>query len=147
MKTDARKIRGKKGKAGTNPCSACRAICCRYVAIQIDKPTTPGDFDDIRWYIAHRGVWVFVDDGDWYICIERRCSYLAKDNSCRVYDARPRICRKYRTRTCELNGTGEAYDLRFDRPDQIRRYAKDYFRQKRARDRARYRRLRVRCGL
>lgn len=129
---------------GKSPCATCPAICCRYVATCIDTPTTKGDFDDIRWYIAHRDVWVFVDDGDWYLCIERPCRYLSKTNECMIYDRRPRICRQYKIDDCERYGTGEAYDLKFKRPEEIEAYAAEYFRRKRARQRARTRRLRPR---
>ena len=111
------------------------------MSLQIDKPTTPGDFEDIRWYIAHRDVWVFVDEGDWYVCVERKCGYLTKDNQCRIYEDRPRICRRHRTMNCEYKGQEEAYELRFDRPKEIQDYAREYFRKKRAKTRAKTRRL------
>lgn len=126
-------------------CSKCGALCCTYVSLQIDKPTTPGDFEDIRWYICHHDVWVFVDEGDWYVCVERKCRYLTKGNRCGIYEDRPRICRRHRTVNCEYNGQEEdAYELRFDRPEEIQDYAREYFRKKRAKTRAKTRRLRRR---
>ncbi len=116
-----------------NPCLRCKAICCRYVALPIDTPETKGDFDDIRWYIAHRGVWVFVEDGDWYICFQSKCRYLDGDNKCTIYDRRPRICRGYKTNNCEFTGEGEAYDMKFKKPEDIEEYAKEYLKKKRNR--------------
>src|SRR4029453_15484817 len=30
-------------------CGSCIALCCRYLALEVDRPTTPRDFDDLRW--------------------------------------------------------------------------------------------------
>jgi len=125
-------------------CSKCNAICCQYVAIEIDKPTTKGDFEDIRWYISHRDLWIFVDNDEWYLCIERPCKYLSKTNKCTVYETRPSICRKYSMTNCEKHGTGKPYDMKFSTPEEIQTYAEEFLRKKRAKARARYRRLRVR---
>jgi len=114
----------------SNPCSSCSAICCRYIALPIDKPQTAGDFDDIRWYLAHEKVSVFVDDGDWYISFTSRCRYLTKDLRCRIYADRPRICRNYKTKDCEFIGEGDAYDMIFNKPEDIEQYAKEFLRKK-----------------
>jgi len=31
-----------------NPCQSCDAKCCRYFALEIDKPTTRSDVDTMR---------------------------------------------------------------------------------------------------
>ncbi|NCC53062.1 MAG: hypothetical protein EOM20_17875 [Spartobacteria bacterium] len=78
------------------PCHACDALCCRYVAIQIDKPTEKRDFDNIRWYLLHKNVQVFRDlEKDWFIEFITPCEQLGPDNACLVYDQRPRICREH----------------------------------------------------
>ncbi len=125
-------------------CSKCSAICCQYVAIGIDKPTTKGEFDDIRWYVAHRDIWIFVDDGEWYVCIERPCKFLSKTKQCTMYESRPRICRQYKTTNCERHGTGKPYEFKFSTPAEVQTYAEEYLRTQRAKKRARYRRLRAR---
>jgi len=107
-----------------NPCAECAAACCRHVAVPIDTPETRGDFDDIRWYLAHRRVSVFVEDGDWYVCFHSTCEMLDQASRCRIYDRRPRICRKYSVLTCEFRGEGEAHDLCFETPAEIEAYAK-----------------------
>ncbi len=127
----------KKKQRKGNPCFNCNAICCRYVALPIDEPETKGDFDDIRWYIAHRGVWVFVEDGDWYVCFQSKCKYLDKNNRCTIYENRPRICRNYKTDSCEFLGEGEAYEKKFTKPEDIEEYAKQFFAEKRAKSRRR----------
>ena len=47
------------------PCHDCSAKCCKYFALQIDTPTTPKDHDNIRWYLLHEHIAVWVQDGDW----------------------------------------------------------------------------------
>lgn len=76
-------------------CRACSAQCCRYFALQIDTPTEPEDFDNIRWYLAHQDVAVFVEGDDWYLQVNRVCRYLQADDTCGIYEQRPRICRDY----------------------------------------------------
>jgi len=140
MKKEKKKRKMKAEKS----CGSCDAICCRYVAIPIDPPTTPRDFEDVRGYIAHRDVWVVVEDGDWYVCVDRNCRYLGRDNKCTIYEKRPSICRTYKTADCEHHGSGTPYDFKFSDPEELQEYAKEYFRQKRARARAKARRLGLR---
>jgi len=76
------------------PCDECGGSCCRYVAIEIDKPTAKGDYDHIRWYLVHRDVNVFIDhDKKWFIEFRTTCEHQGSDNRCQIYDTRPRICR------------------------------------------------------
>ncbi len=131
-KSEDKSVR-KKCKSVKNPCTGCKALCCQYVAIPIDKPTTRGDFEDIRWYIAHKKTWVFVESNDWYICFDNPCMFLSADYKCSIYDRRPRICRKYKTDNCELNGDGEPFDLQFKSPAEIEAYAEKYFSNRKAR--------------
>ncbi|MFW6163674.1 MAG: YkgJ family cysteine cluster protein [Planctomycetota bacterium] len=82
-------------------CDTCGGQCCRYFALQIDEPTTERDFDDLRWYLCHEGVVVFVEDGDWYLEVQNRCRHLDARNRCRLYRNRPAICREHSTKDCE----------------------------------------------
>lgn len=82
-----------------NPCAGC-SNCCEYLSLEIDKPTTPRDFDQIRWYIIHQNVWVYIDDeGDWYIQFNTPCEKL-ENNRCSYYPYRPHICRAYKPAEC-----------------------------------------------
>jgi len=119
----------------TGACRRCNALCCRYIALPIETPDTKGEFDDIRWYLAHRNVEVFVEDGDWYILFKTRCKYLTQDNLCKIYDHRPRICRKYKTDNCELTGDDYQYEQHFKRPEDIEAYARKFLREKYSRAR------------
>lgn len=124
----------------SNPCRTCDGLCCRYVALPIDDPETAGDFDDIRWYIAHDRVSVFVDEGDWYVNFKSKCRHLSKDRRCDMYAKRPRICRNHKSDNCEFNGEGEIYEMEFTTPEQIEEYAKQFLRKKYARRKRRKKR-------
>lgn len=104
-------------------CEHCPAICCRYIALPIEEPVTKGDFDDIRWYLAHENVTVFVEKGQWYVSFATRCRYLRSDRKCSIYERRPRICRSYRTDDCDYHGGEYRYQLYFSEPPEIERYA------------------------
>ena len=67
---------------GSLLCEHCLAACCRYIALPLDKPTTARDYDDIRWYLMHQGISVFVEEGDWYVQFQTRCKNLGADNRC-----------------------------------------------------------------
>ena len=83
-------------------CQACGAKCCQYVAIEIDEPESKNDYNDIRWYLCHKNVWVFIDhDDSWYVQFNTPCEFLKKDYTCGIYDVRPYICRQHDPSDCE----------------------------------------------
>ncbi len=109
-------------------CEQCSALCCKYFALPIETPEDKGDYDDIRWYLYHKGITVFVEEGDWYISINNKCKHLSKkDNRCKIYDKRPRICRGYKVRTCDLVDGEYDYQLHFESNKQIEEYIKIKF--------------------
>ena len=108
-------------------CEKCSGVCCRYFALPIDKPKERGDFDDIRWYLCHKDVSVFVEDGDWYLNIKNKCRHLGKENRCAIYKNRPRICRGYKTSDCDLTDGSYEYSLHFTNDRQIDEYMKVKF--------------------
>jgi uncharacterized protein len=112
-------------------CEKCTGLCCRYFSFEIDKPETRRDFDDIRWYVLHMDTTVFVEDGDWYIQINRKCKALMPDNRCAVYEKRPAICRVYKTGSCDWQSGNYDYEHVFSEPDQIERYAREFLAKKR----------------
>ena len=114
-------------------CQQCVGLCCRYYAFEIDKPRTRGDFEDIRWYLLHEDSSVFVEDGEWYIQVNRKCKQLLPDNRCGIYENRPPICRKYKTDGCDWHADAYDYELLFTEPEQIAAYAKDYLAKQRKR--------------
>jgi Fe-S-cluster containining protein len=116
-------------------CDQCVALCCRYYAFSIDKPETRRDFEDLRWYVLHEDTLIFVEDGEWYVQVNRKCRALLPDNRCGIYENRPAICRSYDTDGCDWHADAYDYDHVFSEPEQIERFAKEYLAEKRRRAR------------
>jgi len=94
-------------KDSDHPCFAC-ANCCTYVAVEIDTPTTPTEYDQIVWYLYHGGVEIFVDwDDAWHVLFRTRCENLTPAGLCGVYERRPGICKDFDWRSCERRFTPE----------------------------------------
>lgn len=92
-------------------CSKCSAICCKHVALELDQPSSKTDYDNIRWYLMHDNMEVFIDhEGDWYLKFETPCRYL-QGKMCGIYNDRPKICREYpdEDQECEFEGDGDYY--------------------------------------
>lgn len=117
---------------GSVLCEHCPGQCCRYVALPLEDPTTRRDFDDMRWYLMHAGVVIFVEDDEWYIQFTAPCRNLQADNRCGVYETRPTICREYSTNECEYNPGDYDYDYLFTEPEQLEAFAKKQLRPKQA---------------
>lgn len=108
-------------KQNDHPCFQC-SQCCRYVAMEIDKPTTSKEYDYIVWYLYHEAISVFVDwSDDWYIKFDSKCKHLNSSGMCGIYDTRPVICREFGWKDCEKNNPEEAADKHlFERADDFR---------------------------
>lgn len=109
-------------KAGEVLCSYCTARCCRYFAMSIDTPKTWEQFDNMRWYMMHGPLSVFVDGASWFLLVPGDCKHLQDDNMCGTYHTRPQICRDYTTDSCEYDNEG-VYDQFFETPEQLWEYA------------------------
>ena len=106
-----------------NPCAGC-SLCCRYIAMEIDKPTTKKDVDQIRWFLIHKNVWVFIDhDKTWNIQFNTPCEKL-DGHLCSIYEKRPQICRNYSVETCEKYGDGDAFTVLFKNEDEFKEWLK-----------------------
>jgi len=105
-----------------NLCEHCTGMCCRYVALPIEEPESREDFDDIRWYIMHEGVSVFVEDGQWYIYFLADCRHLQPDYRCGIYQSRPRICRNYTTDNCDYHSGEYGWEQHFTCPEHLDEY-------------------------
>ncbi|OIO37668.1 MAG: hypothetical protein AUJ75_03740 [Candidatus Omnitrophica bacterium CG1_02_49_10] len=114
-----------------NKCNVCEARCCKHVATEIDKPDSKGELNDIKWYLCHEDVRVFVEKGSWYLGVGTKCKYVTPEHRCAIYKKRPRICANYGVDNiageydCEL-GSGE-YDHshNFYEPEDIDKYYED----------------------
>src|SRR4030042_6697863 len=95
-----------------NQCQRCTGLCCRYFALPIETPKTKEDYDDIRWYLCHEDISVFVEKGDWYLSIKNTCRHLSEEpHKCEIYERRPRICRRYKHPDCAFVQGEDAYEL------------------------------------
>jgi Fe-S-cluster containining protein len=103
-------------------CEHCTAACCRYIALPIDTPETPAEFDDVRWFLLHEGVSVFVEDGDWYIALETCCRHLQADQRCAIYATRPNVCRAYSTDDCDYHSGDYGWQQHFTSPEHLDAY-------------------------
>ncbi len=109
-------------------CDKCTGLCCRYFALPLDTPTDREDYDDVRWYLCHKDITVFVEDGDWYINIKNKCSHLSeKDYNCAIYKKKPRICGKYSVSDCDYTEGEYDYELHFTTDKQMEEYIKIKF--------------------
>lgn len=106
-------------------CDECSGLCCRYFALPLDNPTKVRDFDNIRWYLLHENVVVFVEKKQWYIGIMSRCKHLMADNRCGIYETRPRVCREFSTHNCDYHGGDYGFDRLFTSGEQLRVYAEE----------------------
>ncbi len=109
-------------------CDKCNGLCCRYFALPIDTPEDEGDYDDIRWFLCHKAITVFVEEGDWYINIKNRCRYLSTNgHRCKIYNKRPRICRGYTMRDCDRTEGEYDYEMHFTNDKQMQEYIRIKF--------------------
>lgn len=131
---------------GSVLCEHCAAACCRYVAIPLDVPRSAGDYDDIRWYVMHEHISVFVEDADWYIQFQTRCKNLGQDNRCTIYDTRPKICETYEPGECDYSGGLHGYDHYFTHPQQIEAFYEEKTGKKLVKGRAPRKRKRLAVG-
>ncbi len=102
-------------------CDYCSAKCCHYFALPIETPTSPKEFEYLRWYIMHGKATVFTEDDDWYLLVHNACDHLQSDNRCGIYETRPQICRDYSTKDCEYEDNW-TYDHYFEVDEQVQEY-------------------------
>lgn len=120
-------------------CSQCSALCCRYFALPIDNPTCARDYDNIRWYLVHENVTIFVEKKQWYIGIANRCKHLQPDNRCGIYETRPKVCREYSTENCDYHGGEYDFEALFTSAEQLELYAREKVLEERSKQRQRAR--------
>ncbi len=107
----------------TLPCTECGAQCCRYVAIEIDAPKTKKQYDDVRWYLLHENIYVFIDhDGCWHIEFRTKCRALAANHQCTEYETRPQVCRDHGWPIGSCEFFDSPYKYRFHSVEEFERY-------------------------
>ena len=112
-------------KENVKTCEGCPALCCRYIAVEFDKPADKEDFHHIRWFLMHQNVRVQIDDeGKWYVEFRTPCKNLDEDNLCQIHPSHPnnpggspekydepQICMEHSPEECEFNSDGkDAYE-------------------------------------
>ena len=105
-------------------CNQCGG-CCKHIALEIDKPSSKEDYNNILWYLLHNNVSVFVDEGDWFVEFRTRCKALNEENTCNFYEKRPKICRTYSSVSCVRNGHGEPHDFSFGNAEEFLKYMEE----------------------
>lgn len=100
-------------------CEHCTGVCCKYIALPIEEPESDSDFEDVRWYLLHEGVSIFIEDGDWYINVTTTCRHLQPDNRCGIYETRPKICRTYSTDNCDYHSGDYGWEAHFTCPEHL----------------------------
>lgn len=106
---------------GGNPCEGCDH-CCRYIAMSIPNPRTKRHFEEIRWYVLHEGVSVYIDwEGDWGIEFRTNCTWL-KDGRCTHYALRPHLCSDYDPAECERYVTSPSEKILIRNEQDLDRY-------------------------
>ena len=113
-------------------CDQCAGLCCRYFVLEIDKPETRRQFDDVRWYLVHEGTFVFIEKKKWYLGVYARCKHLQQDNRCGIYAKRPAICRGYSTDNCDYHGGDYGWEKLFSSAEQLQQYADEWLAEERA---------------
>jgi len=90
-----------------DPCRDC-GHCCRYVTVKLATPRGRLDFDEIRWFLLHENVFVFIDDDGWHVEFHTACRHL-DGWRCGAYESRPRVCSDYTVDQCERYGEGDPF--------------------------------------
>jgi len=93
-------------------CRRCPALCCRYIALELDTPRAPEDFDNLRWYLDHKRVSVYVQDGRWHLCVDTPCRNLIR-NRCRIHGTKPALCQRHDPSECEFDNPDFRLDSEF----------------------------------
>ncbi|MEI6288423.1 MAG: YkgJ family cysteine cluster protein [bacterium] len=75
--------------------------CCHYAAVEIDKPTSKTDYQNIIWLLHHKNVRVYIDEEKcWILEFVTPCEFLDKNKLCSIYEERPLMCRQYKQEDC-----------------------------------------------
>lgn len=95
--------------------------------MEIDTPTCKRDYDNIRWYLLHKDVHVFMDHEEtWYLEFESPCEALDEQtHRCAKYTHRPKICREHGNEDaaeCEFHSENEPHAERFSTATEFEAY-------------------------
>jgi len=78
------------------PCAECKSRCCASIAVGVNSPRTTIGREDIRWFLLHENVAVYIGhDKEWYVEFRTPCAALGEKGRCGIYERRPKTCRDY----------------------------------------------------
>jgi len=83
-------------RLGAVDCRSCGARCCHYVTCRLDEPQCSEEHDNVRWYLLHHDVSVFVDlAGEWFVQFDTACEDVSEEGLCQRYSTRPSLCKEH----------------------------------------------------
>ncbi|MFH1682195.1 MAG: YkgJ family cysteine cluster protein [Candidatus Woesearchaeota archaeon] len=107
-------------------CTGCKALCCRYITVQLDKPKSKRDWDRLFWYLNHKDIFIYIDhENDWMMEFKTDCKKLLPDNSCGDYVNRPTVCRGHNPFDCEHNQGDSPYKKLFCTVEELKIYLEE----------------------
>ena len=108
-------------------CDECKGGCCKHVIVEIDVPEEIEDFEEIKWFVAHENVQVYVDeDYTWNLEFLTPCKFLNDSNKCNIYEKRPDVCRDYSQEECPFHNKYEE-TYAFKSIEDVEDYIKNVF--------------------
>jgi hypothetical protein len=107
-------------------CAGC-VRCCTYVAVEVDAPDTPWQYDQYVWLLYHKNIWMYVEKGNhWYVQFETVCDKLSPQGHCTVHGKHPVLCKNYDARSCERRGVLSDVIARFKDGDDLVRWIAEH---------------------
>jgi Fe-S-cluster containining protein len=103
-----------------NECAKCPAACCHDLTIDIKKPRTIGEIEELKWKLNYETVAVYVRNRRWHLLVKGRCRYLGDDDLCTIYEQRDEVCREHNPPHCEWYD--DWYDFMFTDPEELDAY-------------------------
>jgi len=103
-------------------CDGC-SDCCKYVALEIDKPENNDDFENLIWHLYHKNVHIYIGwDNKWYLEFMTPCKELDSKGLCKVYEKRPKICSDYKQENCTKYNKEPAEKKYFKTAGDLKKY-------------------------
>lgn len=108
--------------SGRLTCEGC-SHCCHYIALEISKPTSKRDYDNLFWFLMHNGVSVYEDwHGHWFVQFDTTCRALTSDQRCGIYEERPQVCREYSIDDCVRHNPEPPERHLFHSPEELEKH-------------------------
>lgn len=104
-------------------CKDC-ALCCKYVTIELEEPSSFDDVDEIAWFLMHKNMVVYIDSKNiWNLEVRNECKSLDSHGLCTSYTIRPDVCKDYSHTECEKYVDKDYYKTLFEKREDILAWA------------------------